>query len=155
LLAIVGRGEGEALDVGCGGSRLGRAEGLRLQGHGVRSCPELVNAGKEAQSADDYAIASEPDLPFEDARFDLVMAYNVLMDVEDVSGTLKEIRRVLRPAGTLVISIVHPFSDRGRFVNTDVACPFVIQDGYFGSKRFEDGRARRPANALRRVVEAT
>jgi SAM-dependent methyltransferase len=101
-----------------------------------------VNAGKEAQSADDYAIASEPDLPFEDARFDLVMAYNVLMDVEDVTGTLKEIRRVLRPAGTLVISIVHPFSDRGRFVNTDVASPFVIQDGYFGSKRFEDTEER-------------
>jgi hypothetical protein len=46
LLAIVGRGEGEALDVGCGGSRLGRAEGLRLQGHGVRSCPGIGERGK-------------------------------------------------------------------------------------------------------------
>src|SRR5277367_6729574 len=86
----------------------------KLKGCGYRvtaSDPvrELVNAAKEARSADDYAIASGSDLPFEDARFDLVMAYNVLMDVEDVSATLKEIRRVLRPSGMLVVSIVHPF----------------------------------------------
>src|ERR1700722_5759400 len=102
----------------------------------------MVDAAKEARSADDYAIASGTELPFEDASFDLVMAYNVLMDVEDVSATLKEIGPVLRPAGTLVISIVHPFSDRGQFANAEAASPFVIQNGYFGSKRFEDTEER-------------
>jgi ubiquinone/menaquinone biosynthesis C-methylase UbiE len=43
------------------------------------------------------------------------VAYNVLMDVEDVPAALKEIRRVLRPSGTLIISIVHPFADRRLF----------------------------------------
>jgi ubiquinone/menaquinone biosynthesis C-methylase UbiE len=43
------------------------------------------------------------------------MAYNVLMDVEDVPATLKEIRRVMKPDGVLLISLVHPFRDRGRF----------------------------------------
>src|SRR5208282_554894 len=98
---------------------------------------ELVSAAKEARSADAYAIASGTNLPFADARFDLVMAYNVLMDVDDVPATLKEIRRVLRPAGVLVISIVHPFSDRGHFATTEATSPFVIQDGYFGCKPFE------------------
>jgi hypothetical protein len=42
----------------------------------------------------------------------------------------------------LIISIVHPFSDRGRFVNTEATSPFVIQDGYFGSKRFEGTEER-------------
>jgi SAM-dependent methyltransferase len=101
-----------------------------------------VNAAKKARSADDYAIASGSDLPFEDARFDLVVAYNVLMDVEDVPATLKEIRRVLRPVGMLVISIVHPFCDRGRFATTEATSPYVIKDGYFGSKRFEGTEER-------------
>jgi SAM-dependent methyltransferase len=143
LIAFVGRGEGEALDVGCGEGRVSRE--LKACGYRVTASDpvwELVNAAKEARSADDYAIASGTDLPFEDARFDLVMAYNVLMDVEDVPATLKEIRRVLRPAGMLVISIVHPFSDRGRFATAEATSPFVIQDGYFGSKRFEGTEER-------------
>jgi SAM-dependent methyltransferase len=143
LIAFVGRGEGEALDVGCGEGRVSRE--LKACGYRVTALDpvrELVNAAREARSADDYAIASGDNLPFEDARFDLVMAYNVLMDVEDVSATLKEIRRVLRPAGMLVISIVHPFSDRGRFANAEATSPFVIQDSYFGSKRFEDTEER-------------
>jgi SAM-dependent methyltransferase len=138
LLAFVGRGEGEALDVGCGEGRVSRE--LKACGYRVTALDpvrELVNAAREARSADDYAIASGTDHPFDDARFDLVMAYNVLMDVEDVSATLKEMRRVLRPAGMLVISIVHPFSDRGRFDNAEATSPFVIQHGYFGSTRFE------------------
>ncbi len=139
LIAFVGRGEGQALDVGCGEGRVSRA--LKVCGYTVTASDpvrQLVNAAREARSADDYAIASGNDLPFEDARFDVVMAYNVLMDVEDVPATLKEIRRVLRASGTLVVSIVHPFSDRGRFATAEANSPFVIQDGYFGCKHFED-----------------
>ncbi|HKM73769.1 MAG TPA: class I SAM-dependent methyltransferase [Stellaceae bacterium] len=138
LIAFVGRGEGEALDVGCGEGRVSRE--LKAGGYRVTASDpvrELVSAAKEARSADAYAIASGTNLPFADARFDLVMAYNVLMDVDDVPATLKEIRRVLRPAGVLVISIVHPFSDRGHFATTEATSPFVIQDGYFGCKPFE------------------
>ena len=71
------------------------------------------------------------------------------MDVEDVSATLKESGASCGRQGMLVISIVHPFSDRGYFANTEATSPFVIQNGYFGSKRFEGiGRARRPANGF-------
>jgi SAM-dependent methyltransferase len=103
---------------------------------------ELVNAAREARSADDYVIASGTALPFEDARFDLVMAYNVLMDVEDAPATINEIRRVLRPTGMLVVSIVHPFSDRGRFATAETTSSFVIHDNYFGLKRFEGTEER-------------
>jgi ubiquinone/menaquinone biosynthesis C-methylase UbiE len=129
----VGRGEGRV-------SRAVKACDYRV----TASDPvaEMVTAAKEAQSADDYAIAPGADLPFEDDRFDLVVAYNVLMDIEDVPATLKEINRVLRPAGRLVISIVHPFSDHGRFASNEANSPFVIEDGYFGSKRFEGTEER-------------
>jgi SAM-dependent methyltransferase len=143
LISFVGRGEGEALDVGCGEGRVSRE--LKARGYRVTASDpvwELVHAAREARSADDYAIASGTNLPFENARFDLVMAYNVLMDVQDVPAPLKEIKRVLRPTGILVISIVHPFSDRGRFATTEAASPFVIQDTYFGWKRFEGTEER-------------
>jgi len=105
LIAFVGRGEGEALDVGCGEGRVSRE--LKACGYRVTASDpvrELVSAAREARSADDYATASGTDLPFEDARFDLVMAYNVLMDVEDVSATVKEI-------GDYVVDEPPPFSD--------------------------------------------
>ena len=57
---------------------------------------KLVWAAEKAVSADAYRIAAAADLPFENCSFDLVVAYNVLMDVEDVLAALKEIRRVLR-----------------------------------------------------------
>jgi len=143
FVAFIGRGEGEALDVGCGEGRISRE--LKACGYRVTASDpvdEFVDAAKKAQSADDYVIASGAELPFRDARFDLVVAYNVLMDVEEVPAVVREIRRVLRSAGVLVISIVHPFSDRGRFATTEPTSPFVIQDDYFGLKRFEGTEER-------------
>jgi SAM-dependent methyltransferase len=147
LLAFVGPGDGEALDVGCGEGRVSGA--LKALGYRVTASDpvrEMELAAQEARSADDYAIASGTELPFADASFDLVIAYNVLMDVENVSATVKEIGRVLRPGASLVISIVHPFSDRGRFVSGEATSPFIIESPYFGSDRF-DGTEER--NGLR------
>jgi SAM-dependent methyltransferase len=103
---------------------------------------KLISAAEQAGSADYYGIAAAADLPFENCSFDLAVAYNVLMDVEDVLGALKEIRRVLRPSGTLVISIVHPFADRGHFAGPEADAPFVVQKSYFGRERFEGTEVR-------------
>src|SRR5258708_12140654 len=59
------------------------------------------------------------------------------MDIEDVPTALREIGRVLRPSGTLVISVVHPFADRGRFVGPEPDAAFVFHNSYFGRERFE------------------
>ena len=143
LLSFIGKGTGDALDVGCGEGRVSRV--LKECGYRVTAIDpveKLVSAALQAGSADAYGIASAADLPFENCSFDLVVAYNVLMDVEDVPAALKEIRRVLRFTGTLVISIVHPFADRGRFTGPEANAPFVLQESYFGRKRFEDTEVR-------------
>ena len=44
-----------------------------------------------------------------DGEFDDVICSLVLHYVEDWEATLKELHRVLRPHGRLVISIIHPF----------------------------------------------
>jgi SAM-dependent methyltransferase len=149
LIAFIGRGTGDALDVGCGEGRVSRV--LKECGYRVMAIDpveKLISAAEQAGSADLYGIAAAADLPFENCSFDLAVAYNVLMDVEGVPEALKEIRRVLRPSGTVVISIVHPFADRGQFAGPEVDAPFVVQKSYFGRERFERTEVRKGCDGV-------
>ncbi len=53
------------------------------------------------------AAADAVALPFPDARFDLLLASQMIEHVPDDARALREMRRVLRPGGTLVISTDH------------------------------------------------
>jgi SAM-dependent methyltransferase len=143
LLRFIGQGAGDALDIGCGEGRVARV--LKQCGYRVTAVDpvaQLVAAAQRAGSADAYSIAAAAALPFEDGSFDLAVAYNVLMDVEDVPAALTEIKRILRPSGTLVLSIVHPFADRGHFAGPEADAPFVLSGSYFGRDRFENTEAK-------------
>lgn len=140
LLEFIGPGNGDALDVGCGEGRVSRE--LKALGYKVTACDptaEFIEAAKELDSADDYVVSPAADLPFETGRFDLVVSYNMLMDVEDVPAAMKEIRRVMRPGGQLIISIVHPMADHGHFEGSG---RFVLNSSYFGRQRFEGAEER-------------
>jgi SAM-dependent methyltransferase len=138
LLAFIGRGQGEALDFGCGEGRISRL--LKDCGYCLTATDPVeafISAAEQAGSADDYKVASAANLPFADDTLDLAIAYNVLIDIEDVPTALREIGRVLCSSGTLVISIVHALADRGRFVGPGTDAPFVLHNSYFGRERFE------------------
>jgi len=143
LLAFIGQGAGDALDVGCGEGRVSRV--LKECGYRVTATDpveQLISAAEQAGSADAYKVAAADNLPFVNGSFDLAVAYNVLMDVENVPAALKEIRRILRPSGALIISLVHPFVDRGRFAGPEADAPFVIEKSYFGRERFAGTEVR-------------
>ena len=75
LAAFIGRGNGKALEVGCGEGRISRE--LTACGFEVTAADpvsRLVRAAIDAQSAQNYAVASAAELPFENAQFDLVVA---------------------------------------------------------------------------------
>lgn len=57
-----------------------------------------------------YVAASSHRIPFEDHHFDIVCAFNSLDHVDDVDGTIAEIKRVTRPGGTflLIVEVNHP-----------------------------------------------
>jgi SAM-dependent methyltransferase len=126
------------LEVGCGEGRVARD--LKARGHlvtGIDSSPTVLAAAQEADPDGRYELADGAALPFEDGAFDLVVAYNALMDVDDMPGTVREVARVLAPGGKLCVCITHPLADAGRFAGEAADAPFVIEETYFGRRRFE------------------
>ena len=143
LTRFIGYGAGRALEIGCGEGRVSRElKTLGFQVTATDAVAELVEAARLADSGENYTVADAKNLPFSDGRFDLVVAYNVLMDVEDVPVTVREIRRVMKPDATLFISLVHPFRDRGRFIDSDPDAPFIVSGTYYGRERFEGEETR-------------
>lgn len=66
-----------------------------------------------------------PSLPFEDSSFDAILAFEVLEHVQDDEGLLRELARVSRPAGLLVLSTpVHA----AMWSPLDDACGHVRRD---------------------------
>lgn len=101
------------LDLGCGEGRVSRE--LRARGHevtGVDASPTLIAAAREADPIARYLVADAARLPFGDGGFDLVVSYNVLMDVTDAAAAVGEAGRVLAPGGRLVIGLTHPITNR-------------------------------------------
>jgi SAM-dependent methyltransferase len=52
-------------------------------------------------------VADAEQLPFEDASFDMVFSNGVLHHTPDISRALTEARRVLRPGGSICLSLYH------------------------------------------------
>ncbi len=127
------------LEVGSGEGRVARD--LASLGHRVTaidSAPTLLEAARHTGEAGNYLLADAAALPMADASFDLVVAYNSLIDVQDMPATVREASRVLAPGGHLCMCVTHPISDAGQFISRDPKARFVIDGSYFGRRRFED-----------------
>src|SRR5438445_11435192 len=104
------------LDLGCGEGRVSRD--LVERGHrviGVDASASLVRVADDADAGSLYLRADAAALPLVDECFDLVVAYNSLMDVDDMDGSVREVARVLQPGGSLCACVTHPLADAGRF----------------------------------------
>lgn len=135
LLPLPGRA---TLEIGCGEGRVARD--LAARGHrvtGVDASPTLLRAAREAHPDGHYLLADAAALGFEEASFDLVVAYNSLMDMQDMPGAVREAARVLERGGRFCACVTHPLADAGRFAARETDAPFVIEGSYFGRRRFE------------------
>lgn len=101
------------LDAACGPGKY--AEILLAQGaevHGFDFSPKMVKAAKERNGDQGQFWVQDLAGPFPelaDASYDIVICALALHYLEDWNPTLQAFNRVLKPGGTLVISIEHPF----------------------------------------------
>jgi SAM-dependent methyltransferase len=123
LVPPAGRG---TLEIGFGEGRVSRD--LVARGHhvsGVDVSPTLARLAREADPKSRYVLADGAMLPFAAGAFDLVVAYNSLMDVDDMPAVCAEIARVLDPRGRLCVCVQHPVWDAGKFVGAGPEATFV------------------------------
>ena len=110
VLDLVGDSPGEVVDAGMGAGRLlGELARRGWTVSGVDASAEMVTGARERLPDRAGAIVQGKieDLPFPDAAFDVAIATGVL-EYADVDAALRELRRVLRPAGVAVVSYPNP-----------------------------------------------
>ena len=117
LLKLIGKEKrGPLLDIGCGAGRTG-AELLRLGFNvtGVDHSAKAVELAKERGIVAQMADLDANGLPFEDCKFDLAWAGDVLEHVFDPIFMLKETNRVLQAGGKIYLNVPNEFPLRTRF----------------------------------------
>ena len=125
------------LDLGCGEGRLTRE--LRRRGHrvvGMDASATLVRAARDEEDGVSL-VADGAHLPFNDDSFDLVIAYNVLMDLDDLPAALAEVARVLERGGRLAVCVLHPIAEAGSFGSRAPDERFVIEGSYFEQRHYK------------------
>ena len=93
-------------DVGCGTGRnmeflerFGDVVGVEPEGPGLDICR------RRGLGPDRVAAGTATAIPFEDGRFDLATAFDVLEHLDDDAEGLAEIRRVLKPNGHFLMTV--------------------------------------------------
>jgi SAM-dependent methyltransferase len=127
------------IEIGCGEGRVARD--LAARGHRVTAVDTsntLLRYAHADDSQTSYVLADSAALPFADASFDLVVAYNSLQVVADMPGTVRETARLLDGGGYFCVCVSHPLADLGDFIDDALDASFVVRKSYFGTQRVED-----------------
>jgi len=112
VVEMLGPHPGDVLDVGCGPgvmieavvARGGRLTGIDLSAEMVGRARDRSRALR-AEDRCRFVVGSAEGLPFEDAAFDAVTAMGVLEYVPDDARALREMARVVRPGGVVIVTV--------------------------------------------------
>jgi ubiquinone biosynthesis O-methyltransferase len=140
----------QLLDVGCGDGDL--AQELARRGAivtGIDASAEMVAAARARPAMGNapitYEVAEASHIPFPDASFDVVVAMTILCFVGEAGPFLREIARVLRPGGRLVI---------GELGKRSAWAAERRVRAWLGSEMWKRGRFRTPGELQRAAREA-
>jgi SAM-dependent methyltransferase len=132
-------GPGPVIDVGCGEGRASR-ELLKLGYRrviGVERSPTLAAAASVDSPGLPVLQADAARLPVATAGADLVLACMSLLDIDDFPGAVREIGRVLRPGGSLCLTVVHPFNS-AQDIDAMHSPSFQVSQPYLEQRRYTD-----------------
>jgi SAM-dependent methyltransferase len=105
LSSILGDITGKVvLDVGCGEGRYARL--LAERGAivtGVDPVVEFIDEANKRNTSCTFLVAAAEDLPFPAASFDITLSYLSLVDILDYKTAIREMCRVTRPTGRIVV----------------------------------------------------
>jgi SAM-dependent methyltransferase len=111
LPRALARSPKNALDVGCGEGRFCRMlKQHAVEVTGIDPTPNLIAAARRRDAAGIYIEAPAEELPFADKSFDLVVSYLALIDIPDLQAGIREMARVLKPHGALLIANLNSFN---------------------------------------------
>lgn len=97
------------LDAGCGAGLLSLLASLRgAVVTALDASPGLLAIARQRLPNADVREGDLEDLPFADASFDAVTAVNSLFYAEDMAAAMRELARVVRPGGRIVVTAWGP-----------------------------------------------
>lgn len=147
---LLGPADGRVLDLGCGGGSLALtlAElGWRVTGVDVSQ--DQLRLARERGVDVVHADASE--LPFDDASFDAAVSVFTHTDMDDFTGAVREVARVLRPEAPFVYLGVHPcfIGPHSRFLAGE-GLPELFP-GYWETERYTEAPGISPTGLRAKV----
>jgi ubiquinone/menaquinone biosynthesis C-methylase UbiE len=114
------------LEAGCGtGLVLERLGRVAHEAHGFDLSPGMV--AKARARGLSVSLGSVTAIPFRSNSFDFVCSFKVLAHVPEIELALRELARVTRPGGTLVLEFYNPWSLR--YLAKRLAGPQRISEG--------------------------
>ncbi len=98
------------LDLGCGdGLDLVHYKKLGAEIYGLDASEELIEIAKKRLPDENIQLGFFEKIPFQNHFFDIVLSKYAIMTSTDMKPIFKEIFRVLKPGGTMMYLVTHPF----------------------------------------------
>jgi SAM-dependent methyltransferase len=98
------RAEARVLDAGCGSGRTLEELGRYGEVFGIELDPGAADVAR-ARECGEVQVGRLEELPWEDGYFDLITCLDVIEHTPDDRVTLRELRRVCRPGGFLLVTV--------------------------------------------------
>lgn len=162
-VALAGLREGEVVvDLGCGGGLdvllAGKRVGSAGRAIGIDMTPDMIErakagAAKVAATNVEFHLSRIDELPLQDATIDCVISNCVINLVPDKARAFREILRVLKPGGRLVVSDIALKQSLPEDVADDIPAYVACIAGALGITEYE--RMLREAGFAAVVVQDT
>jgi SAM-dependent methyltransferase len=111
------------LDVGCGTGVVTEelAERTRGQVIGLDNDPAMIEFARRREGRADYRLGNAQALPFPARHFDVTVCHFLLLWVRDPALVLREMARVTRPGGTILICAEPDYGGRVDYPDLPIA----------------------------------